>query len=461
MALTVVTVLVDDPLPGGRRCRGTNTGVCPLKMLRVGIHAPIRAIRALCSLHSTATICVVSTLAVVASFVALFAAPVRGADKEPAPSLGAAFREGTFSLKVRYRYEFVDQDGIDKRGHASTLRTSIQYGTKSFYGFSGGFEVEDVTAVGNERLYDNLGAPGFGNGITDRPVVADPEITEFNQAYLAYDGPRETRVQGGRLEYVLDNQRFVGNVGWRQNYQSFDAAALTSNALKNWHLAYVYLDRQHTVTGAARAMSSHLVHVGYDSRIGKAAAYGYFLDYEDSSLYGFSAATYGLRLDGKTPVSRFDLFYLAEYARQNEMADNPNSFGLDYVHGLVGGKMDAWALRLGYEMLRGNGTSAFQTPLGTNHKFNGFADKFLVTPANGLRDYYVRVSWDWKTWSAFVDYHLFDADEGDASYGNEFDVQAVYGTPWKQQFALKAAVYGADEFATDTTKLMLWTSWGF
>jgi hypothetical protein len=393
--------------------------------------------------------------------------PALGADKEQAPTLGAALREGTFSLNLRYRYEFVDQepttdlDPVTKNAHASTLRTSIQYGTKPFYGFSGRFEVEDVTAIGNDRLYNNAGAPGFGNGVTDRPVVADPEITEFNQAALAYDGPRATRLQGGRLEYVLDNQRFVGNVGWRQNHQSFDAVTLTSKALHDWSFTYVYVDRQHTVTGASRAMSSHLGHVAYDSPIGKAIAYGYFLDYVDVSLSDLSSATYGLRLDGKTLVPRFDLLYQAEYARQSDMADNPNHFDLDYVHAQLGLRVFETTLFLGYEMLRGNGMSAFQTPLGTNHKFNGFADKFLVTPANGLRDYYVRIALDWPTWSALADLHLFDADEGDQSYGNELDLQAIYDTPWKQQFALKTAVYRTDEFATDTTKLMLWTTWGF
>jgi hypothetical protein len=398
-------------------------------------------------------------LALVFSFVATVAA--HADDKEQASTLGAAFREGDFSLNVRYRYEFVDQERITKKGYASTLRTSIQYRTMDLHGFSGGFEVEDVTAIGNGLLYNNLGAPGFSNRVSDRPVVADPQVTEFNQAYLVYEGARKTRVQGGRIEYVLDNQRFVGNVGWRQDHQSFEGVILTNDALEDWHFAYAYLDRQHPVTAGSNPMSTHLVHVGYDSRIGKAAGYGYFLDYDDPPQTRSSSATYGVRLDGKAHLERLDILYLAEYARQSDLADNPNRFGLDYVHALLGGKVDAWALRLGYELLRGDGTSAFQTPLATNHKFNGFADKFLMIPANGLRDSYARLSWDWRTWSAFVDYHLFDADEGDANYGNELDLQAVYGTPWKQQFAMKLAVYRSDDFATDTTKLMLWTDWGF
>ena len=37
----------------------------------------------------------------------------------------------------------------------------------------------------------------------------------------------------------------------------------------------------------------------------------------------------------------------------------------------------------------------------------------------------------------------------------------IYNTPWKQQVALKYAAYDAKGWATDTTKLWIWTSWGF
>ena len=389
------------------------------------------------------------------------ASPTLADDTQSAPTVAAALREGNFSLNWRYRYEFVEQDGYDLNAGASTLRTAIKYDTKAFHGFLGGFEVEDVTAIGNKYMYNNLGAPGLNNGVTDRPAVADPEILEFNQLYLVYEGLHGTQVKAGRQEYMLDNQRFVGNVGWRQNHQSFDAAALKIGALKNWRFRYAYLDRQFTVTGYENYMSTNLIHAAYDSPIGKAVAYGYLLDYNNSQLWRLSTATYGLRLDGKAELSRFDILYLAEYARQSDTANNPDDYDLGYMHARLGGEVKEWALNLGYEVLQGNGTSAVQTPLGTNHKFNGFADKFLITPANGLRDLYLDLSWGWKTWSASAVYHFFDADEGGGSYGDELDLQVSYKTPWKQVFAVKFAQYDAEGYATDTTKLMLWTTWGF
>ena len=44
----------------------------------------------------------------------------------------------------------------------------------------------------------------------------------------------------------------------------------------------------------------------------------------------------------------------------------------------------------GYELLGSDdGKVAFNTPLATKHKFNGWADKFLGTPKEGLEDVYL------------------------------------------------------------------------
>ncbi|MEI8045213.1 MAG: hypothetical protein WCL11_27625, partial [Verrucomicrobiota bacterium] len=48
---------------------------------------------------------------------------------------------------------------------------------------------------------------------------------------------------------------------------------------------------------------------------------------------------------------------------------------------------------VGYEVLEGNGTIGFATPLATLHAFNGWADMFLSTPANGLKDFYLKAGY--------------------------------------------------------------------
>ena len=95
------------------------------------------------------------------------------------------------------------------------------------------------------------------------------------------------------------------------------------------------------------------------------------------------------------------------------------------------------------------------------HKFNGWADQFLNTLTNGLRDLYVSLSGSFDVFGWVATYHEFTADTGRAGYGNEFDCQITYRSSWQQQFAFKGAYYGADEFSTDTLKLWLYTTYAF
>jgi len=68
-------------------------------------------------------------------------------------------------------------------------------------------------------------AGSLWNGVSDRPAIADPEITEFNQVYLDWQPIEKLTLRGGMHEITLGNQRLVGNVGWRRDRQSFAAKA--------------------------------------------------------------------------------------------------------------------------------------------------------------------------------------------------------------------------------------------
>ena len=408
------------------------------------------------------TRCAALVLGLVASLLGPL--PAAADDSEEAKNLGQALKEGKFSLGLRYRFEQVDDDRFAEDAHASTLRTTIGYSSKPLHGFAAHLEVEDVTAIGGDA-YDNAGARDLGNGVGDRPVVADPELIELNQAYLAYTGFADTELRAGRFERNLDNQRFIGAVGWRQNHQSFDGLAFDVDAIEDWQLRYVYLDRVHTVTGARQPLAGHLLNVGVETGIGRIAVYGYRLDYDDPGRFRFSSSTVGARLEGKREVAPGALGYLVEVAQQDDAGDNPVPTDVAYLHAMLdwalGAAAGGWSFRVGLESIEGVGRAAFQFPLGTNHAFNGYADKFLVTPDAGLEDLYARIAWGQGSWQAFADYHRFESDAGGVDYGSELDLQVTWATTWKQQLALKAAFYDADAFSTDTTKLMLWTSWAF
>src|SRR3546814_5738839 len=66
------------------------------------------------------------------------------------------------------------------------------------------------------------------NGKTDFSTIADPQTIELNRLHLQYRGVEGSIVTVGRQRINLDDQRFVGSVGWRHDEQTFDAARLDS-----------------------------------------------------------------------------------------------------------------------------------------------------------------------------------------------------------------------------------------
>ncbi len=155
------------------------------------------------------------------------------ASAEDPPSLGDAVTKGKLSLNLRYRYEGVDQTGFEENGQASTLRTTLGYRTLSWNRLAAMIEFENVVNVGLSNDHNNLGAGSLWNGVTDRPVIPDPPITEINQVYLDWKPVDSLLIRGGRQEIVIDNSRFIGNVGWRQNHQTFDGAKAHFTGVKN------------------------------------------------------------------------------------------------------------------------------------------------------------------------------------------------------------------------------------
>ncbi len=376
--------------------------------------------------------------------------------------LARALKEGDFNVNFRYRYEVVDQDNFDLNAYASTLRTVLNYRTAAYHGFDLFLEAENVAVLGDDK-YNNAGKDGAGNGVTDRPVVADPAGTAMNQAYLRYRG-HDTSIGGGRQEIILRDQRYVGAVGWRQNHQSFDSLWLTNNSLNNTTIRYGYIGRANRIFRDQQRMSTHLLDgTIYVSGIGDLSVYGYFLDFDNVDLHKWSTKTFGFELAGSRELDLGpSILYEIEFAGQRDFGNNPNRVDAGYLHLMLGGGYEGFTVKLGYESLGGNEDEGqFSTPLATLHKFNGWADKFLNTPTNGLRDFYVSAGGPGGPISWAVAFHNFGSNVGGIHYGTELDFQATYTASWKQGFGLKGAYYGADEFSTDTFKFWIWTTYAF
>lgn len=385
--------------------------------------------------------------------------------KAEAATLLEALKEGTVSLNLRYRYENVADDlRPDKDAHASTLRTALGYRTLPFHGISAFIEAENVTVVGND-LYDNKGAGGLWNGMDGRPVVADPAITEVNQAYLNFTLIPDTILRAGRNEIILDNQRFVGNVGWRQNHQSFDAFSIGNESIPHTRLTYIYMGNVNRIFGDNKRMNSHFFNAKVSGcPYADFTLYYYMLDYDREADYGASTGTFGGRLDGDWAADEnWKINYDFEYAKQADAGNNPVNVSADYYRLQGGfGYGKAIAFTIGYEVLGGSpGDGSFQTPLATLHKWNGWADRFLSTPEYGLTDTWVALGSTFNGFTLKGIYHSFGSDEGSMDYGNEIDLLASWKSSWKQLFALKAAIYDADDYSADVTKIMFFTAWGF
>lgn len=407
-----------------------------------------------------ATAAVLLAASVVASPAA--ASETESPDTTSRHSLGEAITAGELSLDLRYRFEWVDDDAFELDAKASTLRTAISYETAAFRGLYAGVSLEAVTPVGNDLLYDNGGSGDLGNGVTDRPRVADPELAEIDRLYLGYRGSSGLEILAGRKDLILDNQRFVGIAPWRQNYRSYDLAHLAvGSERRTVRVQYAYLDAVNYNSGASPELDGHVIHLSRDLGFGRLAAYGYLLDWDAPERWRLSSATYGARLTGQTDIRAYSLSYFGEYARQSDYGDNPEEFDLDYLHAGLGVGRGGWAVQLAWELKDGDGVSAVQTPLGTNHGKNGFTDRLVVTPPDGSEDLYLRLRHDRDRWGFMVAFHDFSSAGSGDTLGQEVDAVARHEPSDDLSLHLTVAHYMADTFLVDVTKAMVWASWSF
>jgi hypothetical protein len=365
-----------------------------------------------------------------------------------APAMAGAFWDavsgGKVDLLLRYRYEDVDQEGISNTAKASTLKTLLGYRTGEWNGLAAYVQFEAVSLVGDEKYNDTV------NGKSQYPVVADPADAEVNQAYLEFVGLKGHRFRLGRQLIILDNARFVGNVGWRQNMQTFDAFSLQVDPLEKLRVFYAYVENANRIFGehhpsrSDERMATHLLNVRYAPMAAlSVTAYGYFLDFDASP--DRAHRDLGLRLAGKVSLGEAaSLSYLAEYADQGSYADGADEIDASYMRGQVGLTVKPVSVGVGYELLGGDGTYAFVTPLATLHGFNGWADKFLVTPLDGLEDLFAELGFKLYGVNLRGIYHRFAADNGGYDYGDELDVVLTKGIGKHLVLGAKYADYGAD-----------------
>ena len=377
---------------------------------------------------------------------------------QAAETISEAFSEGKSSLTFRYRYEYVDQDNFNRDANASTLLTRLNYKTAAFNGFSFFIEADNVSEV----FSDNYNAAAGNTPTrTQFPVVADPTGTEINQAWVNW-GFGDNGLKIGRQRIVLDNQRFIGGVAWRQNEQTFDAASLDLN-FENSRLFLSYVDDVNRIFGDDVPAGHHdaetLIANWAFKLQDKHRFVAYYYDIDNEDVAAFSTTTFGLSYKTHWMLNEQKFNFGLEYATQSDAANNPVDYDADYLRLDAGLDFTGFNLFAGYEVLEGDasrGGAAFRTPLATLHAFNGWADLFLATPGNGLEDTFIGIKsrkggrFNWR-----VVYHQFDAESGSGDFGSELNASVSTKLSKHLSLLLKAAQYDADEFGQDTTKFWL------
>lgn len=333
-------------------------------------------------------------------------------------------------LLVGYEYSNLDNNGTDP-AHALLTRTRLNYQSGEYLGFGAFVQAQYVGPINDHYSPEN---PAYD-------VVADPEAFRFHQAYLSYAG-YDSKVRLGAQEISLDNARFIGNVGWRLNAQSFNAASVSNHSISNVALFYAYADSINAIDGKMHhERQYHMLNAEWNAfESSKVSAFAYLQRNDNTGLDKLD--TYGLRSWGSYDAVRHDIMLALQR---------------DAYYGSIFGEVDLDAVDVGagIEYISGGNdiNERFQTLNGTAHKFNGWADQFLGTGSGleaGLVDVYGQVSAMVDTIKLMGVYHYFNtADKTaggfDGEYGQEIDLLATYPVCPDFDLTAKCAFYTKGE----------------
>jgi hypothetical protein len=398
--------------------------------------------------------------------------------------VGGAQAEGTVSealaaakpiFESRLRFEDVNQTGIANQARALTLRNRFGFQTGAFHDLKALIEVDYTEALISD-YNSNL------NGKTAYPVVADPKVTEINRAQLTWTPSAFTTVVAGRQRIIYDDARFIGNVAWRSDEQTFDGLKFDTSFGK-LKLSYAYITKVNRVLAEAKDFSSnsHLLNLtyaiseplklqafDYNIRLKSAATVPTAADITNAKIS--SVRITGGRLTGNLWLSSIKLNYTGQYAEERNLGLNPASFKLSEVMYDLNATYDIYTFKANYEVLGGNGTQGFITPLGTTHVFQGWSDVFSAvggnkTLANGIKDLTlgVTVAGHTKDWLPYVlnptfsvFHHDFKTDHLSQSIGREWNYQFTSGITKNLALTLKYADFNRANTIMPASRKKAW-----
>ncbi len=354
-------------------------------------------------------------------------------------------------IQFRPRFEYVDVDNSTKdAANALTVRTAATVKLKSLFGTKGLNGIIEAVNVG--AIIDK-----YAPQKPQYETVADPPNTRFSQFALTYTTGNTTFI-AGRVYVIIDDHRFIGNVAWRQMYQSFGvlaAAGKTGNF--NYLVAGIY--ERKGIKDALNAdwrLNKMPIVLDFNYKFSpelRLKAFGYLV----TDVHN----TYGLKASGKIDLGGAKISYLGEYAKQTDpyAKDNLTSkpdIDTSYYRLAIGGGSGGFFGKLMYTHFgdANDKDKGFSTPLATLHKWDGWADVLLAGAANGfdfgMNEIAVYLGYKKPDIGKFMFVYLrfkSDKDPGAISkdIGKEYDLLYAKKLSKHLSFLAKAAFYKADD----------------
>ncbi|MDQ7044236.1 MAG: hypothetical protein Q9M34_12000 [Sulfurimonas sp.] len=349
-----------------------------------------------------------------------------------APSTFNIISNIKFSGEIRPRYEYANKVDGAEAANSFTARTrfAIEGTLLGIDGLSTKIGLTSVNNFGYENYND-----GSATGNTKYEKIVDAQQAMVSEAYLTYT-ITDTTLLAGRSHINLDDQRFIGTVGWRQMERAYDTLTVVNKSVKGLTLlgSYIY-GYQGVNSNPTTETTSVLLNLNYKlNEMVVLTGFSYLLaDVHD---------TYGLRVTGKAPVNDIKLNYAVSYAQQSKASidfrGGANAeIDASYIDVALSANINGVIAGVEYEKLskaNGSSTKGFTTPLSTLHKFQGFADEFLAQTGGsnnkGLRDMSIKTGYVTKsTGKALVIYHKFFAESGTGINDNKdlgSEIDALY-----------------------------------
>lgn len=402
------------------------------------------------------------------------------------------------SGSLRPRYEYADQ-GLqqgaagqpagESKSHV-TMQTRINVKATVDEDVSAFIQIQDVRTWGGEI-----------------PTGAPPSITQtgtgfqgnldLHQAFFTLKNTMDSGIalKIGRQEMVYDEARLIGNIGWIQQAQSFDAVRAD---VKTGDIGWTAFYAQTTAKDTHPTLSNSLggpANTFESSFSGLRATYS--LGGKDRitpyAYYAFNPTRSGNGVVDPTPDQALNILYTGLYvskhigdfrlrfdgAYQSGDKDAATTFGAYMLTAAVSTKLDiaeGAKVALWADYLSGDSNGAadgkiktFTTPYATNHKFYGHMDKFLNIPAHGLIDLVFKGSVKATPKLRFqLHAHMFRADKStatltDKDLGSEIDLDLSYALATNTKLRIGYSHYfkgGAQNGAT-TGNTTLNSNWAW